>query len=74
MAILHITFSLSTQGSIKHAIRQNHLQREESVICINDVFSIGPLNNLEERKNWLKDFVFRIMKSLNCMRIFIKIG
>ncbi len=50
MAILHITFSLSTQGSIKHAIRQNHLQREESVICINDVFSIGPLNNLEERK------------------------
>jgi len=59
MAILHITFSLSAQGSIKHAIRQNHLQREESVICINDVFSIGPLNNLEERKNWLKDFVFR---------------
>jgi hypothetical protein len=26
MAILHITFSLSTQGSLKHAIRQNYLK------------------------------------------------
>ncbi|KOS63394.1 DUF1835 domain-containing protein [Lysinibacillus agricola] len=58
MAILHITFSLSTQGSIKHAIRQNHLQRDESVLCVNDIFSIGPLNSLEERKNWLEAYIF----------------
>lgn len=38
MAILHITFSLSTQGSLKHAIRQNHLQRDESVLRIDDIF------------------------------------
>lgn len=58
MAILHITFSLSTQGSIKHAIRQNHLQREESVICINDNFSIGPLTSMEERKiGWIPIFL-----------------
>ncbi|AVK97324.1 DUF1835 domain-containing protein [Lysinibacillus sphaericus] len=59
MAILHITFSLSTQGSIKHAIRQNHLQREESVICIHDNFSIGPLTSMEERKNWLDTHIFK---------------
>ena len=51
MAILHITFSLSTQGSIKHAIRQNHLQRDESVRRIDDLFSIGPLSSLEERNS-----------------------
>ncbi|MFJ5763912.1 DUF1835 domain-containing protein [Lysinibacillus sp. NPDC093210] len=59
MAILHITFSLSTHGSIKHAIRQHHLQREESVICVNDVFSIGPLASLENRKKWLETNVFK---------------
>ncbi|MFJ7732495.1 DUF3658 domain-containing protein [Lysinibacillus sp. NPDC097231] len=59
MAILHITFSLSTQGSIKLAIRQNHLQREESVLSVNDVFSIGPLTSLEERKSWLATHIFR---------------
>jgi len=59
MAILHITFSLSTQGSIKHAIRQHHLQRDESVLCVNDVFSIGPLTSLESRKNWLDTNIFR---------------
>jgi len=61
MAILHITFSLSTQGSIKHAIRQHHLQREESVLCVNDVFSIGPLTSLENRKTWLDTNIFRDM-------------
>ena len=59
MAILHITFSLSTQGSIKHAIRQHHLQHQESVLCVNDDFSIGPLTNLEHRKNWLNTNIFR---------------
>ncbi len=59
MAILHITFSLSTQGSIKHAIRQNHLQRDESVICVNDVFSIGPLTDFEERKKMVRNFYFK---------------
>lgn len=59
MAILHITFSLSAQGSIKHAIRQHHLQREESVICVNDIFSIGPLTSLENRKQWLNTNIFR---------------
>ncbi|MGA3677103.1 hypothetical protein [Lysinibacillus agricola] len=39
MAILHITFSLSTQGAIKNVIRQNHLQRDESVLGIDDIFS-----------------------------------
>ncbi|GLC86882.1 DUF1835 domain-containing protein [Lysinibacillus piscis] len=59
MAILHITFNLSTQGSIKHAIRQHQLQRTESVICIHDMFSIGPLTTLEERKSWLEKHIFR---------------
>ncbi|MFJ7666983.1 DUF1835 domain-containing protein [Lysinibacillus sp. NPDC097195] len=59
MAILHITFSLSTQGSIKHAIRQHHLQREEAVICVNDIFTIGPLTSLENRKKWLDTNIFR---------------
>lgn len=59
MAILHITFSLSTHGSIKHAIRQNHLQRDESVICVNDIFSIGPLTGIEERKKWLETFILK---------------
>ncbi|EON72640.1 DUF1835 domain-containing protein [Lysinibacillus sphaericus] len=59
MAILHITFSLSTQGSIKHAIRQNHLQRDESVICVNEIFSIGPLTTIEERQKWLASFILK---------------
>ncbi|MGE7694131.1 DUF3658 domain-containing protein [Lysinibacillus sp. NPDC094177] len=59
MAILHITFSLSTQGSIKHAIRQHHLQRDESVLSVNEIFSIGPLSSSEERKSWLKANIFR---------------
>ena len=59
MAILHITFSLSTQGSIKHAIRQNQLQRDEYVICVNDVFSIGPLTSMGERKKWLDTIIFK---------------
>jgi len=59
MAILHITFSLSTQGSIKHAIRQHHLQRDESVLSVNEIFSIGPLCSSEERKSWLKANIFR---------------
>lgn len=59
MAILHITFSLSTQGSIKHAIRQHHLQRDETVLCVNEIFSIGPLSSQEERKNWLETYIFR---------------
>ncbi|MGE7688612.1 DUF1835 domain-containing protein [Lysinibacillus sp. NPDC097214] len=58
MAILHITFSLSTQGSIKHAIRQHHLQREESVLSVNEIFSIGPLSSSEERKSWLDAYIF----------------
>lgn len=59
MAILHITFSLSTQGSLKQAIRQKKLQREESVICVNDIFSIGPLANLEERQKWLHTHILK---------------
>lgn len=53
MAILHITFSLATQGSLKLAIRQRRLQRDESVLSVHDDFSIGPLQSLEERKHWL---------------------
>lgn len=59
MSILHITFSLSTQGSLKRAIRQNQLQREESVICINDCFSVGPLTNVEERNTWLNTYILK---------------
>lgn len=59
MAILHITFSLSTQGSIKHAIRQHHLQRDESVLSVHEIFSIGPLSSPEERKTWLEAYIFR---------------
>ncbi|MGE7913925.1 DUF1835 domain-containing protein [Lysinibacillus xylanilyticus] len=59
MAILHITFSLSTQGSLKHAIRQNRLQRDESVLSIDDIFSIGPLSSLEERNSWLEAYIFK---------------
>lgn len=59
MAILHITFSLSTQGSLKRAIRQKQLQREESVICVNDCFSIGPLTNAKERNTWLNTYILK---------------
>ncbi|WP_285396486.1 DUF1835 domain-containing protein [Lysinibacillus sp. fls2-241-R2A-57] len=59
MAILHITFSLSTQGSIKHAIRQNQLQRDESVLSVDDIFSIGPLSSFEERKSWLEGYLYK---------------
>ncbi|KOS68843.1 hypothetical protein AEA09_10030 [Lysinibacillus contaminans] len=59
MAILHITFSLSTRGSLKQAIRQKQLQRDESVICVHDIFSIGPLTNLEERKKWLNSYILK---------------
>ncbi len=53
MAILHITFSLATQGSMKLAIRQHRLQRNESVLSVHDDLSIGPLQNFDERKTWL---------------------
>lgn len=59
MAILHITFSLSTQGSLKRAIRLNQLQKEESVICVNDCFSIGPLTNVEDRNDWLNTYILK---------------
>ncbi|MGE7952538.1 DUF1835 domain-containing protein [Lysinibacillus xylanilyticus] len=59
MAILHITFSLSTQGAIKNVIRQNHLQRDESVLSIDDIFSIGPLSSFEERNSWLEAYIFK---------------
>ena len=59
MAILHITFSLSAQGGLKLAIRQNKLQREETVICVNDIFSIGPLTSPEERKKWLNTYILK---------------
>lgn len=59
MAILHITFGLSAQGSLKHAIRQHHLQRDESVISVNEIFSIGPLSSLEKRKSWLEAYIYR---------------
>ena len=59
MAILHITFSLSTQGGLKQAIRQKKLQREESVICVNDIFSVGPLTSVEERNTWLNTYILK---------------
>ena len=59
MAILHITFSLSTQGSLKRAIRLKQLQREETVICISDCFSIGPLTNENERNDWLNAHILK---------------
>lgn len=59
MAILHITFSLATQGSLKFAIRQHHLQRNETVLSVHDDFSIGPLQHLEERKTWLNTHIFK---------------
>lgn len=59
MAILHITFSLATQGSLKLAIRQHHLQRNETVLSVHDDFSIGPLQHLEERKTWLNTHIFK---------------
>lgn len=59
MAILHITLSLATQGSMKLAIRQHHLQRDEVVLSIHDIFSIGPLKNMEERKSWLASHIFK---------------
>ncbi|WP_155593003.1 DUF1835 domain-containing protein [Lysinibacillus cavernae] len=59
MAILHITFNLATQGSMKLAIRQHHLQRDESVLSVHDDFSIGPLRSIEERKSWLTTHIFK---------------
>ncbi|MFJ7919034.1 DUF1835 domain-containing protein [Lysinibacillus fusiformis] len=59
MAILHITFSLATQGSMKHAIRQHLLQRNESVLSVHDDFSIGPLHSLEERIVWLNTHIIK---------------
>ncbi|MCL1699203.1 DUF1835 domain-containing protein [Lysinibacillus sp. Bpr_S20] len=72
MAILHITFGLSAQGSLKHAIRQHHLQRDESVISVNDIFSIGPLSSLEQRKSWLEAYIYRESEDLDLYDDFHK--
>ena len=73
MSILHITFSLATQGSMKLAIRQHRLQRNESVLSVHDDLSIGPLQNFEERKAWLAAHILTMMTS-NCMMRCMKTG
>lgn len=61
MSIIHITFGDSAYGNLKYAFQQNNEYKNEKIICVNEDFSIGPINRLvsiegmQERKKWLKD-------------------
>ncbi|NRS16304.1 DUF1835 domain-containing protein [Brevibacillus sp. HB1.4B] len=58
----HICFSLSAYGTLRSVFRKQNLLQTESIICIEDDFSVGPLHQLEtatgmnERIEWIHSF------------------
>lgn len=57
----HFTFSRSASGTLSRALKQMHKDSEEKVISFADLFSIGPIEDLQKqngfvkRYNWLQD-------------------
>ncbi|HDR4712711.1 TPA: DUF1835 domain-containing protein [Bacillus cereus] len=66
MGAIYITFGDSAYGNLKHAFQQKNEYKNAKIICVNEDFSIGPINKLgsiegmQERKQWLKDVLTTI--------------
>ncbi|MFE6168920.1 DUF1835 domain-containing protein [Viridibacillus arvi] len=58
---IHIVYGDSAAGSLKHALRLMKKTNEEKVIVVRDIFSIGPLNDIQTRKEWIQEHIFRDM-------------
>lgn len=64
--MIHILFGLAASGSMKYVLHQNNLDDKESIIPIDDFFSIGPIWQLHEdigrqhRIDWLKETISNI--------------
>ncbi|MGG4453117.1 DUF1835 domain-containing protein [Brevibacillus porteri] len=62
----HICFGLSAYGTLRSVFRKQNLLQTESIICIEDDFSVGPLHQLEtatgmnERIEWIHSFFERV--------------
>ncbi|WP_429844054.1 DUF1835 domain-containing protein [Brevibacillus sp. FIR094] len=62
----HICFGLSAYGTLRSVFRKQNLLQTESIICIEDDFSVGPLHQLEtatgmkERIEWIHSFLERV--------------
>ncbi|MFG0211942.1 DUF1835 domain-containing protein [Brevibacillus porteri] len=58
----HICFGLSAYGTLRSVFRKQNLLQRDSIICIEDDFSVGPLHQLEtttgmnERVDWTLSF------------------
>ena len=59
--VVHILFGDSASGSLKNALKEMGLQDEEKVISFSDLFSIGPVWQLQDkvglnqRYDWIKN-------------------
>ncbi|MFF2529207.1 DUF1835 domain-containing protein [Brevibacillus sp. NPDC058079] len=62
----HICFGLSAYGTLRSVFRNQNLLETESIICIEDDFSVGPLHQLDtetgmnERIEWIHSFFKRV--------------
>ncbi|NRR21182.1 DUF1835 domain-containing protein [Brevibacillus sp. MS2.2] len=62
----HICFGLSAYGTLRSVFRKQNLLQTESIICIEDDFSVGPLHQLEtatgmnKRIEWIHSFFKRV--------------
>ncbi|MFF0825346.1 DUF1835 domain-containing protein [Brevibacillus sp. NPDC003359] len=62
----HICFGLSAYGTLRSVFRKQNLLQTDSIICIEDDFSVGPLhrmetaNGLDERIEWIHSFFKRV--------------
>lgn len=58
--MIHILFGLAASGSMKYVLHQNNLEEKESIIPLDDIFSIGPIWQLhsdsgrQHRIDWFK--------------------
>ncbi|MFS0557307.1 DUF1835 domain-containing protein [Brevibacillus sp. 179-C9.3 HS] len=61
----HICFGLSTYGTLRAVFRKQNLLQTDTVICIQDDFSVGPLNQLSsssgmnDRIEWIQSFLMK---------------
>ncbi|QDS33197.1 DUF1835 domain-containing protein [Brevibacillus brevis] len=62
----HICFGLSAYGTLRSIFRKQNLLQTESILCIEDDFSVGPLHQLETstgmngRIEWIHSFFKRV--------------
>lgn len=60
---IHIIFDDAASGSLKAVLKEMELQNDEKVISFSDLFSIGPIWKLNEKRglsqryNWLKNHI-----------------